>query len=139
MIRLTARPDMLSDMDNYPLLDLMLTMLWFFFFVAWLFLLVNLTGDIFRSDDLSGWGKAGWLLFLIAVPVIAALFYIGIRGDRMMKRGIDDAQARDAALRTFYGGTSSPADDLTKLAALRDNGTITAPEFELQKARILTV
>lgn len=136
MIRLTARPDIFFHMDNYPLLDLMLTMLWFFFFVAWLFLLINLSGDIFRSDDLSGWGKAGWLLFLIAVPIIAALFYIGIRGDRMTKRGIDDAKARDEALRTFYGG--SPAEDLTKLVALRDNGTLTAHEFELQKARVLT-
>ena len=138
MIRLTARPDMLRDMDNYPLLNLMLTMLWFFFFLAWLFLLVNLSGDIFRSEDLSGWGKAGWLLFLIVVPVIAALFYIGIRGDRMMTRTVDYVEARDA-LRNNYGGTLSPADDLTKLVALRDNGTITAPEFELQKARILTV
>lgn len=123
-------------MDDYPLLNLVLTMIWFFFFVAWLFLLVNLTGDILRSDDLSGWGKAGWMFLLILVPVITALIYIGVRGNSMRKRQMADVTAHEDALRARYGGPST-ADDLTKLAALRDQGVLSDDEFAVQKARLL--
>lgn len=123
-------------MDNYPLLDLVLTMIWFFLFIAWLFLLVSLTGDILRSDDLSGWAKAGWMFLLILIPLITALIYIGVRGDSMRKRQVADMSAREDALRAHYGG-SSVADDLTKLAALRQTGALTDDEFTAQKVRIL--
>ncbi len=136
MIRPTLDSLDAGPMDDYPLLNLILTMIWFFFFIAWLFLLVQLTADIFRSDDLSGWLKAAWILFLIAVPVIAALCYLGFRGGKMRQRQLDDMAAREAALRAHFGG-SSTAEDLTKLAALRDSGVLNDEEFTAQKARLL--
>lgn len=125
-------------MDNYPLLNLVFTMIWFFFFIAWLFLLVNLTGDILRSDDLSGWAKAAWIFVLILLPLLTALIYIGVRGDGMRKRQVADARAREDALRSHFGGPST-ADDLTKLAALRDSGALSDDEFAAQKAKLLAV
>ncbi|PKH40957.1 Short C-terminal domain-containing protein [Nocardioides alpinus] len=125
-------------MDNYPLLSLVFTMIWFFLFIAWLFLLINLTGDILRSDDLSGWGKAGWIFLLILLPLLTALVYIGVRGDGMRKRQVADVRAREDALRAHFGGPST-ADDLTKLAALRDSGVLSEEEFAAQKAKLLAV
>lgn len=129
-------------MDNYPLPNLVITMVWFFFFfffIAWIYLLITLAGDIFRSQDLSGWSKAAWMLFLIVVPVIAALCYLGVRGGQMRQRQIDDAAAREEALRAHFGATSSTADELTKLSALRDSGALSEEESTAQKARLLGV
>jgi type VI protein secretion system component VasK len=129
-------------MNDYPLLNLFWTMLWFFLFVAWIYLLIVVVTDIFRSDDLSGWGKALWVLFVVIVPWLGILVYLIARGDKMSARAASDYQRRDEEMRTYVreaAGTSgqSTADELTKLAALRDSGTITAAEFEQQKAKLL--
>ena len=129
-------------MNDYPLLNLFWTMLWFFLFVAWIYLLIVVVTDIFRSDDLSGWGKALWVLFVVIVPWLGILVYLIARGGKMSARAASDYQRRDEEMRAYVreaAGTSgqSTADELTKLAALRDSGTITAAEFEQQKAKIL--
>lgn len=129
-------------MNDYPLLNLFWTMLWFFLFVAWIYLLIVVVTDIFRSDDLSGWGKALWVLFVVIVPWLGILVYLIARGDKMSARAASDYQRRDEEMRTYVreaAGTSgqSTAEELTKLAALRDSGTITAAEFEQQKAKLL--
>jgi len=129
-------------MNDYPLLNLFWTMLWFFLFVAWIYLLIVVVTDIFRSDDLSGWGKALWVLFVVIVPWLGILVYLIARGDKMSARAASDYQRRDEEMRTYVreaASTSgqSTADELTKLAALRDSGTITAAEFEQQKAKLL--
>jgi type VI protein secretion system component VasK len=129
-------------MNDYPLLNLFWTMLWFFLFVAWIYLLIVVVTDIFRSDDLSGWAKALWVLFVVIVPWLGILVYLIARGDKMSARAASDYQRRDEEMRAYVreaAGTSgqSTADELTKLAALRDSGTITADEFEQQKARLL--
>jgi type VI protein secretion system component VasK len=129
-------------MNDYPLLNLFWTMLWFFLFVAWIYLLIVVVTDIFRSDDLSGWGKALWVLFVVIVPWLGILVYLIARGDKMSARAASDYQRRDDEMRAYVreaAGTSgtSAADELTKLAALRDSGTITADEFEQQKAKLL--
>ena len=129
-------------MNDYPLLNLFWTMLWFFLFVAWIYLLIVVVTDIFRSDDLSGWGKALWVLFVVIVPWLGILVYLIARGDKMSARAASDYQRRDEETRAYVreaAGTSgqSTADELTKLAALRDSGTITAAEFEQQKAKLL--
>jgi type VI protein secretion system component VasK len=129
-------------MNDYPLLNLFWTMLWFFLFVAWIYLLIVVVTDIFRSDDLSGWAKALWVLFVVIVPWLGILVYLIARGDKMSARAASDYQRRDEEMRTYVreaAGTSgqSTADELTKLAALRDSGTITADEFEQQKAKLL--
>jgi type VI protein secretion system component VasK len=129
-------------MNDYPLLNLFWTMLWFFLFVAWIYLLIVIVTDIFRSDDMSGWSKALWVLFIVIIPILGALVYLIARGDKMGARAAADYQRRDEQLREYVRDAASPsgtstADELTKLAALRDAGTITADEFERQKAKLL--
>lgn len=127
-----------------PLLDLFWTMLWFFLFILWIWLLISLFSDIFRRDDIGGWGKAGWVFFLIFLPLLGALIYLIADGKGMAERQVKDAQdmkkAQDDYIRSVAGGGgggASTADELSKLASLRDAGTITAEEFEAQKAKLL--
>jgi Short C-terminal domain/Phospholipase_D-nuclease N-terminal len=126
-----------------PLLDLFWTMLWFFLFILWIWLLISLFSDIFRRDDIGGWGKAGWVFFLIFLPLLGALIYLIAEGKGMAERQVSDAKAMKAAQDDYIrnvaggGGGASAADELTKLASLRDAGTITAEEFDAQKAKLL--
>jgi Short C-terminal domain/Phospholipase_D-nuclease N-terminal len=123
-----------------PLLDLFWAMLWFYMFFIWIWLLISIFGDIFRSDDLSGWGKAFWTLFVIVLPFLGVLVYLISRGNSMQERGLAEAANREAATRQYIqeaAGTSSAADELAKLAALRDQGVLTSEEFAAQKAALL--
>jgi type VI protein secretion system component VasK len=124
-----------------PLFDLFWSMLWFFLFFAWIWLLISLYGDIFRSEDLSGWGKALWSLFILFIPFLGALIYLIVRGSSMQERAIRDAAAREQRTRQYIQeaatSASSPAEELTKLAALRDQGVLTDEEFNAQKAALL--
>lgn len=126
-----------------PLLDLFWTMLWLFLFFLWIWLLISLFADIFRRDDLSGWGKAGWVFFLIVLPLLGALVYLIANGDGMAQRQVKDAQKMQAAqedyIRSVAGGDggASTADQLEKLAALHDAGKLTDDEFASQKAKLL--
>lgn len=126
-----------------PLLDLFWTMLWLFLFFLWIWLLISLFSDIFRRDDLGGWGKAGWVFFLIVLPLLGALIYLIAEGGDMAERQVADARKMQAAQDEYIrsvaggGGGASTADELEKLARLRDAGTITADEFAAQKARLL--
>jgi hypothetical protein len=123
-----------------PLMDMFWTMLWFFMFFIWIWLLIGIFGDIFRSDDLGGWGKALWTLFVIITPFLGVLVYLIARGKGMQERSIRDAEAADAATREYIkqaAGTTSKADELAKLASLRDQGVLTPAEFEAQKAALL--
>ena len=125
---------------NYPLANVFLTMLWFFLWILWIFLLIRIFIDIFRSSDLGGWGKAGWTIFVIILPFLGVLVYLIARGSSMQKRDIAQAQQADKAARAYIQQTagSGPADELTKLAALRDQGVLTADEFAAQKAKLLS-
>ena len=129
-------------MHDYPLLNLFLTLLYFFVWILWIFLLIRIIGDVFRSPDLSGAGKAGWTLLLIILPFFGALMYLIIRGTDMHTRENRQAMASEDALRHYLlastgAGRHSTADELTKLAALRDQGVITEEEFAAQKAKLL--
>lgn len=125
-----------------PLLDLFWTMLWFFLFFMWIWLLISLFADIFRRDDIGGWGKAGWIFFLFVLPLLGALIYIIAEGDGMAQRRVGDAQAMQTAQEDYIrsvagsGGTST-ADQLEKLARLHDAGKLTDEEFQSQKAALL--
>jgi hypothetical protein len=123
--------------DDLPLLDLFFTMLWFYLLIAWFWFLITLASDIFRSRDLSGITKALWMLFLIFVPLVAAIVYLITRGDSMGRRQAEAAEAHDEELRRRLGSTSGTADELSKLAALRDAGALTEAEFQSQKVRLL--
>ena len=131
-------------MDDYPLLNLFLTMLWFFLFIAWLWLLFSVFTDITRSRDMSGWAKALWSLFIIILPLVGTLVYLIARGGGMAERSAEVAQRREEQFRDYVRNvaadrtsTVSTAEELAKLAQLRDAGTITSEEFEAQKAKLL--
>jgi heme exporter protein D len=126
---------------DYPLMGIFWTMLWWFLWIAWLIMLFRIFGDIFRSSDMGGWAKAFWSIFIIVVPLFGALIYLIARGRGMAERDIAQAQEREQAFRSYVqqtaAGTPSSADELTKLAELRDRGVITPDEFAQQKAKLL--
>ena len=125
---------------QYPLLDAFLTMLWFFLWVLWIFLLFWIIFDIFRSKDLSGWSKALWLIFIIILPFLGVFVYLIARGGSMQERSVRQAQAEDKQFQEYVrdaAGSGSSADEVAKLADLRDRGVITEAEFQQGKARIL--
>jgi hypothetical protein len=125
---------------DYPLLNLFWTMLWLFFFVIWIWVLISVLIDVFRSHDLSGWAKALWLVFIVFLPLLGVLVYLIARGHKMQERAVSDAKRQEAAFRTYVqdaASSGSTADELTKLADLRDKGVITAEEFAAQKAKLL--
>lgn len=123
-----------------PLLDLFWAMLWFFLFFVWIWLLISIFSDIFRSPDLSGWGKALWTIFVIVLPLLGVLVYLIARGSSMQQRAIDDAAAREKATRQYIqdvSGGGSTASELAKLDELRKSGVLTESEFSAQKAKLL--
>jgi hypothetical protein len=130
-----------TSVRGYPLLDLFWTMLYFFIWILWIFLLVRIITDIFRSSDLGGWAKAGWTVLLIVFPFIGALAYLIFRGSDMHIRENRQAAVNQDMFRQYLQQTSGPgtsaADELHKLATLRDNGVLTEEEFKAQKAKIL--
>ena len=117
------------------------SMLWFFLFFIWIWLLIVVFSDIFRSHDLSGWGKALWVIFVILLPYLGVFVYLIARGHKMSQHALDDAKAQDAAMRAYVqeaaGTTSSPASELTRLAELKQQGVLTEQEFAAQKAKLL--
>ena len=126
---------------DYPILGLFWSMMMFFLWVAWLMLLFNVIIDIFRSKDLSGWGKAGWTLLVIIVPLLGVLIYVIARGDKMNDRKIADAQASqadfDSYVRNVASSSGGVADEISKLGELKASGVITEEEFQAQKAKLL--
>ena len=131
----------LGAAQDYPLLNLFWTMLWLFIWILWIFLLVRIILDIFRSDDLGGWSKALWVIFIIILPFIGVLVYLIARGSGMQKRDVRDARAADQEMRSYIRSAAatpaSAAEELSKLASLRDQGVLTEAEFDAQKAKLL--
>jgi hypothetical protein len=124
---------------SYPLLDIFWTILEFFLWLVWIWVFVMVIFDIFRSHDLSGWAKALWVLFVAIIPLIGVLVYLIVRGGSMHERQAQQARQQDDAFRSYVQQAASPtsADQLAKLADLRDRGVITADEFEREKEKIL--
>ena len=121
--------------------DVLVSIFWFMLWVAWIWVLISIFGDLFRDHDLSGWGKALWTVFLIVLPWLGVLIYLIARGRSMNERARAQAQRNEQAFRQYVQQTaaSSPstADELAKLADLRDRGTISEQEFAQAKARLL--
>ena len=118
------------------------SMLWFFLWIIWLWLLITVFGDIFRSDDLSGWGKALWSIFIIVLPYLGVFVYLIARGGKMGARAAANAKAQDEAFKQYVrqtAGTSSasPADELERLAKLREQGILNDAEYAQAKAKAL--
>ena len=130
-----------SSSNSYPLLNAFWTIFIIFLWVIWFWILITVLIDLFRSHDLSGWAKALWFIFILLIPVVGVLVYLIVRGGKMHEHQVRDAQAQDQQFRRYVqeaAGSQSPADELAKLADLRDRGVITAEEFERQKAKVLT-
>jgi ABC-type transport system involved in cytochrome bd biosynthesis fused ATPase/permease subunit len=128
--------------SSYPLLNVFWSMLYFFLWIIWIWILITVFIDIFRSHDLSGWGKALWFLFVLFIPLVGVLVYLIARGGKMQQHAARDAQQQDQAFRQYVqeAAASSPAstaDQLSKLADLRDRGVISAEQFEREKAKVL--
>ena len=131
----------LASSYSYPLLGAFWTIVEIFLWVIWIWILIYVFIDIFRSRDLSGWGKALWFIFVLFIPLIGVLVYLIARGGKMQELAQQDAQQQDQEFRAYVqdaaGSGGSSADQLAKLADLRDRGVITPQEFEREKAKIL--
>ncbi len=132
---------MLAASYQYPILDFFLTMLYFFLFVIWIWLLIAVFMDIFRSHDMGGWSKALWAIFIIVLPFLGVFVYLIARGGKMHEHQAQDVAAQQKAFDQYVkqtaGAGDSTADQLSKLADLRSQGVLTDAEFEAQKAKIL--
>ena len=129
---------------DYPLLNAFWTMCLIFLWVMWLILLFRIIGDIFRSRDLNGWAKTGWLVLVIVLPFLGVFIYVIARGHGMSDREVAQAERQQKQLQTYLRdtvatgeGTSRHADSLAKLADLKNHGDITEEEFQKAKAKIL--
>jgi len=129
-----------SSSYSYPILGVFWTILMIFLWVIWFWILITIIIDIFRSHDLSGWAKALWFVFILFLPLIGVLVYLIARGGKMHEHQVRQTQLQDEQLRSYVqqaAGSQSSADQLAKLADLRDRGVITAEEFDREKAKIL--
>jgi hypothetical protein len=133
---------LLAEDYGWPLLNLFWTMMIFFLWIAWIFLLFRIIGDIFQSDDMGGGVKALWALFVIFLPFLGVFLYVIVRGKHMQQRDLQAAQAREQDFQAYVkqtaGSTTSSADEIAKLAALKDQGVLTDQEFAAQKAKLLS-
>jgi len=112
----------------------------FFLLVAWIWVVISVVSDIFRSKDLSGWGKGIWMFFVIIIPWLGVLAYLIFRGDGMQERTIEAITKANEQQRNYIKDVAgvSTADELTKLGKLKEKGVLTDAEFETQKARLLS-
>jgi Short C-terminal domain/Phospholipase_D-nuclease N-terminal len=120
--------------------DILVSIFWFMLLFAWIWLLIMIFGDLFRDHELSGWAKAVWVLFLIVLPWLGALVYLIARGRSMNERAREQAARNEQELRRYVhhvASAPSTADELAKLADLRDRGVISPEEFAQTKARLL--
>ena len=125
---------------SYPLLGAFWTIVMIFLWVIWFWVVITVFIDIFRSDDLSGGAKMLWFLFVLILPLVGVLVYLIARGGKMQERSVRQAQRQEEQFRGYVqeaAGSQSSADQLAKLADLRDRGVITAAEFDREKAKIL--
>jgi predicted PurR-regulated permease PerM len=131
-----------SSSYSYPLLGAFWTIFMIFLWAIWIWVLIWIFIDIFRSRDLSGWAKGLWFLFVLFIPLIGVLVYLIARGGSMNERAEQQAQQQDQEFRSYVqeaagDSPTNTADQLAQLADLRDRGVISAQEFERQKAKVL--
>jgi hypothetical protein len=125
---------------DYPFLDVMWTMLVFFLWIAWFWILFGVWGDIFRRHDLSGLGKTGWFIFTLVLPFLGVFIYVVSQNDGMSQRNLERAQAQRAQMDDYVrstAGSGGAAAEIEKAKQLLDSGAITQPEFDALKAKAL--
>ena len=118
-----------------------LSLLYFFLFFIWIWLLIVVFSDLFRSHDLSGWAKAFWVIGIVILPYLGVLLYLIVRGHKMAEHAQQAAAAQDAAAKAYIqqaaGTTGSAADEIQRLSDLKNQGVISDAEFEAGKAKAL--
>ncbi|MEW2079376.1 SHOCT domain-containing protein [Streptomyces sp. NPDC012403] len=130
---------------DYPLLSAFWTILVFFLWIMWFVLLFRVVMDIFRDDDLSGWAKAGWLVFTVVLPFLGVFVYVIARGRNMGRREITQARAQQEAFDSYVretargaGGRTSSVDELARLSEIKARGDISDDEFRRAKELVLS-
>jgi uncharacterized membrane protein YcjF (UPF0283 family) len=126
---------------DYPFLDIVGTMLIFFAWVIWFWILIRVLVDVFRRHDLSGWGKAGWTAFMIVLPFLGVLIYLIAHGQDMGQRDIEQAQAAQAQFDQHIKSVAredASASQIAEAKRLLDSGTITQAEYDTLKAKALS-
>ena len=124
---------------SYPLLDVFWTTLWFVAFFLWIWLVIAVFADIFRSHELSGWGKAAWIALVFLVPFLGVLIYLIARGKHMQQHAVADATESDIATKQYIRGVVAETDstgDLEKLTSLHDSGVLSDDDYERMKAQL---
>jgi hypothetical protein len=125
---------------DYPFLDILWTMLVLFFWVIWFWLLIVVFADVFSRHDISGWGKAGWLLLVVVLPYLGVFIYMIAQGEQMAERKAQQSQAAQAQFDDYVKTVATPggaAAEIEKAKQLLDSGAITQPEFDAIKAKAL--
>ena len=126
---------------DYPFLNIFWSMIIFFAWVVWIWMMITILGDVFRRRDLSGWGKAAWTVFLIVLPFLGALIYLIANHDGMADRNVEQAQASraefDDYVKTVASNGGGAAAEIEKAKGLLDTGAINQAEFESIKAKAL--
>jgi hypothetical protein len=121
--------------------EVFLSMMYFFLFFIWIWLLIVVFSDVFRSHDLGGFAKAMWILFIILLPYLGVLVYLIARGGKMQEHAATAAKAQDDAMRQYVqsaaGTVASPADEVAKLAELKSQGVIDDAEYARLKAKAI--
>ncbi len=131
----------LAEEYEFPLLNMFWTMMLCFLWVLWFMLLFRVIGDIFRDDEMNGWGKALWTFFVIVLPYLGVFVYLIARGRGMGERELRRAHRQEQAFRSYVresAGTTNAGEELSRLAELKNRGDITAAEYEQAKAKVLT-
>jgi Short C-terminal domain/Phospholipase_D-nuclease N-terminal len=126
---------------DYPFLDVLWTMLVIFAWVIWFWLLITVFGDLFRRRDLSGWGKAAWIIFVILLPYLGVFVYLIAQHQGMADRNMEQAQAAQSQFDDYVKGvaaSSGPSGEIEKAKQLLDSGAISQAEYDSLKAKALS-
>lgn len=127
---------------DYPFMDVLWSMIIFFVWVAWIWTLIVIIGDLFRRHDTSGWAKAAWVVFLIVLPFLGVLAYLVVNGHGMGRRSVERAQAAQSQFNDYVAsvakdGGGGAASELEKAKGLLDSGALTQPEYDALKAKLI--
>ena len=126
--------------SDYPFFDVFWTIVIFFVWVAWLMILFRIFADVFRRHDISGWGKAAWLVFVVVVPFLGVLVYLIANGQEMSQRDVEQSRAARAEFDDYVkstAGSGGAAAEIDKAKQLLDSGAITQAEFDALKAKAI--
>jgi hypothetical protein len=127
---------------DYPFMDVVWSMIIFFCWVIWIWMMIVILSDVFRRRDMSGWGKAAWTVFLIVLPFLGVLIYLIANNDGIAERRVKDAQVAQAQFDDYVrsvatNGSEGAAAEIEKGKRLLDSGAITQEEFEALKAKAI--